>query len=403
MADDGDIMKRLLVKSILKIYHFIFFILGSLLPKNKKLIIFESFLGKQFSDNPRAIFEYMCEHCPDYDMYWSVDRRYLGVFEQHTDVQYVQRFTLKWLFLMTRSKYWITNSRLPLWIPKPKKTIYLQTWHGTPLKKLATDIEEVHMPGINTLQYKGEFLKEARKWDYLISPNAYSTKIFQRAFQFKGTIIESGYPRNDFLINANDERTIFILKEKLNIPLNKKVILYAPTWRDNQYHSKGKYAFNLQLDLDYFKKELGDDYVVLLRLHYLVSERLNLKEHADFVVDYSYHEDIRDLYLVSDLLITDYSSVFFDYANLKRPMLFYVPDIDDYRDNIRGFYFDFESSAPGPLMRTTEDLIYFIKKVEQNRGFPTQSMEEFYKKICYLEDGNASMRVVKEVLGLNNK
>src|SRR5699024_10375081 len=151
--------------------------------------------------------------------------------------------------------------------------------------------------------------------------------------------------------------TISQIKKASNLPVDKKVVLYAPTWRDNQFYTKGKYKFDLQMDLGRLKKELGNDYIIVLRLHYLVAENLDLTGYENFVYDFSYHEDIRELYLIADMLITDYSSVFFDYANLRRPMLFYVYDIEDYRDNLRGFYFDFESKAPGLLVKTTEEII----------------------------------------------
>lgn len=379
-----------------KMYQNIFYLLGKLLPVRDNLIIFESFLGKQYSDSPRALYEYIKEHYSNYDMYWSVDREHLKYFE-NLDVKHVRRFSVKWLLLMTRSKYWVTNSRLPLWIPKPKGTIYIQTWHGTPLKRLAADMDEVHMPGTNTVKYKRNFTREAAKWDYLVSPNAYSTEIFKRAFQFDKTMIESGYPRNDFLINDNNDKTIENLKKVNNLPEDKKIILYAPTWRDNQFYAKGKYKFDLQFDLDRLRDELGDNYIIVLRLHYLVAENIDLTGYEGFVFDFSYHDDIRELYLIADLLITDYSSVFFDYANLKRPMLFYVYDIEDYRDNLRGFYFDFESKAPGPLVKTTEEIISEINKIDQNGFMPSEVTEAFYKKFCYLEDGCASERVVKEI------
>src|SRR5699024_8605774 len=204
------------------------------------------------------------------------------------------------------------------------------------------DMDEVHMPGTNTEQYKRNFLAESSKWDYLISPNSYSTEIFQRAFQFNKTMLETGHPRNDYLITANEPKEIERLKKQIGLPLDKKIILYAPTWRDNQFYGRGRYKFELQLELDKMRENFGDEYIILLRMHYLVAEHLNIEEYKEFVYDLSLHEDIRELYLISDVLITDYSSVFFDYANLKRPILFYVYDIEEYRDTLRGFYVDFE-------------------------------------------------------------
>ncbi|WAA12129.1 CDP-glycerol glycerophosphotransferase family protein [Fervidibacillus halotolerans] len=380
-----------------KMYKFVFQLVG-LFPANKKLIMFESFLGKQYSCNPRAIYEYIKTHYPSYQLYWSVDKRYIGNFEGK-ELKIAKRFSVKWLFLMATAKYWISNSRLPLWIPKPKHTIYLQTWHGTPLKRLAMDMEEVHMPGTNTEKYKKNFYKESRNWDYLISPNAYSSEIFRRAFRFEKEMIESGYPRNDFLYKGNHEQTIKDLKTRFQIPLDRKVILYAPTWRDDQFYSRGKYKFELQLDLNRMREELGKEYIILLRLHYLVAENLDLSGYEGFVYDFSNHEDIRELYVISDLLITDYSSVFFDYANLKRPMIFFVYDIEDYRDRLRGFYFDFEKKAPGPLVKTTEEVIGEIRKLEQNGSALPPNFDEFYERFCAWEDGEASKRVAEKILG----
>lgn len=389
-------MKTTIKQGLLKFYKLAFHFLGVVIPKDPKLIIFESFLGKQYSDNPRAIYEFMLNQQHDWKMYWSIDRRYTSSFIGK-DLSVVCRFSLKWLFLMTRAGYWVTNSRLPLWIPKPKHTIYLQTWHGTPLKKLAGDMDEVHMPETDTEQYKQNFYKSSSKWDYLVSPNAYSTEIFKRAFKFPGKVIESGYPRNDYLVDNNNPERIDNIKKRCGLPRDKKIILYAPTWRDNQFYAKGQYKFNLQLDLERMQEELGEEFIIILKLHYLVAEDLKLSAYKGFSFDFSGYEDIRDLYLVADLLITDYSSVFFDFANLNRPMLFYVYDLDDYRDYLRGFYFDLENKAPGPLVTSTENVIKKILDIK-NAGFkPSNAADAFNKRFCYLEDGHASERVVQEV------
>lgn len=371
-------------------------LLGVLYPK-KNLIMFESFFGRQYSCNPRAIYEYLLEHHPHYEMCWSVDKRFVDVFEER-GIPYAVRFTLKWFVLMFRARYWVSNSRLPLGIfPKPNHTIYLQTWHGTPLKRLVADMEEVHMPYTNTKRYKRNFFRESRNWDFLVSPNAYSTKIFRRAFRYDRTIIESGYPRNDYLYTHNNEKTITALKEKYGIPKDKKVILYAPTWRDDQAYFIGKYKFDLDVDLRKLQKALADDYVILLRMHYLVMEQFDLAPFAGFAYDFSNKGDIRDFYLISDLLVTDYSSAFFDYANLKRPIIFYVYDMETYRDKLRGFYFDLEKEAPGPLVRTTEALIDAVRDAEARHFQVPEKFEEFYRRFCYLEKGESTRRVVEAV------
>lgn len=373
------------------------FKLLSLLPKKSNTIIFESFHGKQYSDNPRAIYEYIINNDLGYKVYWSVDRRYEHVFEGR-GVLYLKRFSLKWFILMARAEYWVVNTRLPLWLPKPNHTKYVQTWHGTPLKRLAMDMEDVHMPNTNIEKYKRNFLKESSKWDYLLSPNQYSTNIFKRAFGFHGEVVETGYPRNDFLTNSNELNTINEIKSKCGVPNDKKVILYAPTWRDNQYYSVGRYKFKLELDLKQMEQELGDDYVIILRLHYLIAEQMDLSEYNQFIINLSNHEDIRELYLISDMLITDYSSVFFDYAILKRPIIFFTYDLEEYQDVLRGFYLDLEEDAPGPVVRTTEQVIQEIIELSHNPAKTDHYLSDFHHRFCYLEDGNASKRVIESVL-----
>ncbi|PKR77783.1 CDP-glycerol--glycerophosphate glycerophosphotransferase [Halalkalibacillus sediminis] len=380
-------------KRALKYFKLVFKTVGKL-PKKKDLVVFESFHGKQYSDSPRAIYEYMREYNKEAILIWSVDRRSLKLFEE-LGLPHVRRFSIKWFLTMPRAKYWVNNVRLPNWLPKPNDTIYVQTWHGTPLKRLGIDIEEVHMPGTNTDKYKRNFTNESKNWNYLISPNRYSTEIFKRAFDYSGKVIESGYPRNDFLSNHTDQ-DIYEIKSNLGIFEDKKVILYAPTWRDDQFYSKGKYRFDIKLDLSLLQKELGNDYVVLLRMHYLIAENLDLADFEGFAFDVSKHLDIRELFVISDLLITDYSSVFFDFANLRRPILFYVYDLERYENTLRGFYFDFKNEAPGPLTMTTRETIDAIKGYEAN-GFELEThFEEFYKRFCYLEDGKATERVVQE-------
>ncbi|WP_020006120.1 CDP-glycerol glycerophosphotransferase family protein [Salinicoccus albus] len=388
---------KFIKKTAFRIYRILFWLCGKTLGTDPRLIMFESFLGRQYSDNPRALYEYMARHHPEYKLLWSADGSSTAIFRHH-GVPCVKRFSPAWMFHMNRAALWITNSRLPLWIPKPRGTTYLQTWHGTPLKKLGTDITTVHMPGTDTQKYKQNFTTEAAKWDYLISPNRYSTDIFRRAFGFNGKILETGYPRNDFLSTGNDINTIITLKKRLGLPLDKKIILYAPTWRDDSFHAKGRYRFDLQFDTERMFEALGDDYIIILKLHYLVAEQLDLSPYDGFLHDVSKHEDIRELYVMADILITDYSSVFFDYANLGRPMIFYVYDIDNYRDKLRGFYLDFEEKAPGPLVKTTEGLIRAIKTSDPQNFNRTYDIDGFRERFCDLEDGRASQRVSEEII-----
>ncbi|HCX63924.1 MAG TPA: CDP-glycerol glycerophosphotransferase family protein, partial [Eubacteriaceae bacterium] len=362
---------------------------------NPRKAIFESYGGRQYSCHPRAIYEYIQEHHPDMDCVWSVEPSEASTFKK-MGIPYVKRFSPAWFFAMAKSKYWITNTRFPLWVEKPADTVYLQTWHGTPLKKLGMDIEEVFMPGTTTFQYKRNFYRESRNWDYLISPNRFSTNVFSRAYGLdREKIIESGSPRNDFLVNNKNNQTILEkIKRKRNLPTDKKIILYAPTWRDDEYFSKAKYRYNAALDLNKLKNALKDEYIVLLRMHYLVADNVDLTGVEDFAYNVS-DGDITELYLISDLLITDYSSVYFDYAVLNRPMVFFMYDIDDYRDRLRGFYFDVTKHVPGPIVKDNDRLIEAI----QNKDADNEKQKRFYQNFCALEDGNATKRVVEQIIG----
>ena len=187
------------------------------------------------------------------------------------------------------------------------------------------------------------------------------------------------------------------LKKKVGIPLDKKVILYAPTWRDDEYYGNGAYKFQLKLNLEQMRKELGDEYVIILRTHYYIADVLDLTGLDGFAFNLSKYDDITEIYLMSDILITDYSSVFFDFANLKRPVLFYTYDIEKYKNQLRGFYIDMNTEVPGPLLYTSEEVVDAILNIDQINEEYKERYEEFYKRFCCYDDGNASKHIAEEV------
>jgi CDP-glycerol:poly(glycerophosphate) glycerophosphotransferase (EC 2.7.8.12) len=213
-------------------------------------------------------------------------------------------------------------------------------------------------------------------------------------------MLEYGYPRNDLMYHPEKEKIASEIKRKLHIPEGKKTILYAPTWRDDEYYGRGEYKFTLKLDLKLLKKELGNDYIVLLRTHYFIADKLDVTGLEDFVVNVSNYDDITELYLISDILITDYSSVFFDYANLRRPILFYTYDLEKYRDMLRGFYLDIEKDLPGPLLFTDEEVVEAIKNIDVISARYKEKYDEFYEKFCSLENGHAAENVARRVFNL---
>ena len=203
--------------------------------------------------------------------------------------------------------------------------------------------------------------------------------------------MEIGYPRNDFLINHTQE-DIRMIKEKLEIPEDKKVILYAPTWRDNQHEAGTGFTYDLNVDFDALRQELGDEYVILFRVHYLVASKFSFDDYEGFIYNVSNYDDINHLYLIADLLITDYSSVFFDYGILKKPMLFYMYDLEDYKDSIRGFYFGIDK-LPGKIITKEEELPDAIRDSIDNFVYDDK-YREFNETFSKREDGQASKRFV---------
>jgi len=361
-------------------------------PINEKQIIFISFRGDYYTDSPKYLYQYLYEnHKDDFDFVWVVNDKNIKI---PGNPKRVERFSLNYYRELAKSKYWVINGRQAARLRKREEQVIISTWHGTPLKKLGLDMDNVYTEDPNI---KKSYVKVARAWDYLISPNRFTTNVYKSAFAFdEGEIIESGYPRNDILYNA-DEEFIKNIKSRLKIPADKKVILYAPTWRDDEFIDTGKVKFKLKLELDKMKDALGDEYIVLIRTHYFISNNLDLSDMEDFAFDVSEYDDIAELYLSSDILITDYSSVFFDFANLKKPILFYTYDLDKYANVLRGFYLDVNEDLPGPLLFTTEEVIESILNIDSLNEEYSQKYEEFYDRFCSFEDGNASKRIVERI------
>lgn len=362
-------------------------------PIKEKMILFETFFGRNYSDSPKYIFEYISQqYSGEYECIWVLNKK--------TKLPYpakqVKRFSLRYYYYMARSKYFVYNVRQPKSFIKRKGTVFLETWHGTPLKRLVFD--QVEVSGASPL-YKEQVYNQSRSWDYLIAPNQFSSDIFRSCFMYDKEMLETGYPRNDILHLPEDERERQVgeIKNNLGIPLDKKVILYAPTWRDDEFFDKGQYRFTLQLDLARMQETLGDEYVVVLRTHYFIVNVLDLSAYQGFVFNASTYDDIAHLYLIADLMITDYSSVFFDYANLRRPILFFMYDIEKYRDALRGFYIDIEEELPGPILMTSDEVIATVQNLPQVEQTYEEKYRVFYEKYCGWENGTSTKQVVETV------
>ncbi|RIN93000.1 glycosyltransferase, partial [Mammaliicoccus sciuri] len=261
------------------------------------LIVFETFGGKNYSDSPKYIYEYMLKNYPDYKYVWILKNP--SKSEIPGNPLKIKKGSLEYYKAYSKAKVWVNNARLPLTLSKKENQKYIQTWHGTPLKRLANDMKVVRMPGTTTPQYKRNFHMETSRWDYLVSPNHYSSEIFESAFWMdEERVLEIGYPRNDLLVtHANDEEFISKIRENVNIPEGKKVLMYAPTWRDDEFIKKGQYLFELKINLENLYESIGDEYVILLRMHYLISNAIDLSGYENFAIDVADYDDMSELYL----------------------------------------------------------------------------------------------------------
>lgn len=361
-------------------------------PIKENVIMFESFFGKSYSDSPKYLYEYIAKNYPGkYELVF--------VLNNDTELPYggkkVRRFSKEYAHYLATAKYLMFNVRQPLWFKKREGQVFVETWHGTPLKKLVFDQEDVMSA---SPRYKIQFYRQRQEWDYLVSANEFSTKTFRSCFMYEGEMLDEGYPRNDILYDENKDQIAAELRAKLGIPQDKKTILYAPTWRDDESYGSGQYKFTLALDLQRLKEEFGDEYVILLRTHYYIADKIDVTGLEDFVYNLSDYNDIAEIYLISDICITDYSSVFFDYANLRRPILFYTYDLDRYRDQLRGFYISIEDEVPGPLLLTNDDVVEAIRNIDQITEEYKEKYDVFYDRFCEYDDGFASKRIVERVL-----
>ena len=364
---------------------------------DERVVFFESFQGRNYSCSPKAMFEEMRDsgEYNDYEFIWSfrnvhrpgkILQKLVGS-EKGPKISIVKYETFSYYKALAKAKYWVLNSNTRKFLKPTEKQVYIQTWHGTPLKKIGLDV-----PGSDL-----DYAHEGEKFSYMVSPSKYCSEKLVSAFGLQGRediVLETGYPRNDALFTFDEAKINSILRE-LDVPRGKKIILYAPTFRDNKHSEVSGYENASGLDFDKLKEQIGDEYIILFRAHYFVAKNMDFEKYKDFVIDVSDYEDVNDLYIISDMLITDYSSVFFDYANLKRPIIFYMYDYEDYKANARDFYLD-QNELPGPITKTQDEL---VKEIEETRFFiPDARYSMFNQKFNHLDGINCGIEVAKKVI-----
>jgi CDP-glycerol glycerophosphotransferase len=343
-------------------------------------IFFESYYGQNASSNPRGIDRAVATLLPTATRNWSVVDASVEVPDGAVAI--IEGSTAWWQ-ARASSRALVVNDWLRKRFRKRRGQTVLQTWHGTPLKQLALDRPRVGLRA--TLATR----REKSYWSIMLAQNQFSADVFRSAYAFRGPIWQEGYPRDDIL--RTDDRTIHAaaVRKRLGIAESVTVILYAPTWRDDR---PGKVD---HLDVARFAGQLGKRYVTMIRGHSR-SLQPGAEIVAEGVLDVTSYPDISDLFLIADALITDYSSVMFDFSVTGKPIYFFTPDLAHYRDDLRGFYFDLLADAPGPVLGDPDELVRAIQSPKPSE-FATR-YEAWQAKYNPRDDGGAGERVVRRML-----
>ncbi|SDH50534.1 CDP-glycerol glycerophosphotransferase [Sinosporangium album] len=351
-------------------------------PPRPDLALFEADCGKGYTGNPRYIYEEMRRRELPVRAVWSVAKRRAAF---PPEVTLVRRMSWRYIWMLARAGIWVDSHNLPLDFPKPRGTRYLQTWHGQGIKTVGFDAPDLRsdMDGPRTA-----WRASVARWDALVSPGAEFERVFLPANGYEGPVLRFGSPRCDVLVRG-DEEAARRVRERLEIPTGARVLLYAPTYRD-QLKRSGR---SVRADLARMAERLAGEWVVLLRTHpverYRVPEQLR-----HFVRPAGSYPEVNDLMLASDALLTDYSSIMCDYAITGRPMLFLIDDWDEFRLVGRGVYHDLPSIAPGPCVTTTEEVVEALGDLGRVGADYAERYRSFRGLWCAEERGHAAERVV---------
>ncbi|MGK5683500.1 CDP-glycerol glycerophosphotransferase family protein [Actinoplanes sp. URMC 104] len=346
-------------------------------------------VGGGYSDSPRALYEHLVATGHPAEQVWLAAPRRRHQFPPGTAT--VEFGSGQSIAELESADVVVASTHIELeWTKAPGAT-YLQTWHGTPLKHIHFD--SLWAPPGRV----ADLTRDVRRWDHLLSPNRPSTEVLRGAFGFTGEVAETGYPRNDVLLGPHRDDIRAEVRRGLGIPDDATVVLYTPTWRDDVLDAQGRQDFSLQLDPDDFTRRLGPGHYLLVRTHFLVTAELPPID-GPRVRDVSAYPEVSHLYLAADAMVTDYSSTMFDFAVTGKPMLFFTYDLADYRDRLRGFYFDFTAQAPGPLLHTSAEVVDALADLPAVRARHAEAYARFRRTYCHLDDGHAAQRVAARFL-----
>ncbi|MBT2423577.1 bifunctional glycosyltransferase family 2 protein/CDP-glycerol:glycerophosphate glycerophosphotransferase [Streptomyces sp. ISL-22] len=354
-------------------------------PLDQNLAVYCAYWGRGYVCNPAAIHAKARELAPHIRSVFLVEPD--AVDSMPKGVEYAVIGSRAYWDVLARAKYLINNANFADAVVKREGSVHLSTQHGTPLKKMGADQATYPVVAAATGSF-ARLLARVDRWDYNLSSNRHSTQMWERAFPAEHETLEYGYPRNDVYYTATAADVARVRRE-LGVPEGKKALLYAPTHRD---HATG---FETGLDLQALCEEIGDEYVVLLRAHYFYDQ--GTARGSGRIIDVTGHRCAEDVCLAADALITDYSSIMFDYANLDRPIVVYADDWDVYRE-LRGVYFDLMENAPGRVARTPQELAAVIRDGSYADEEARALRAAFRERFCQFDDGRAAERVVRRVL-----
>ncbi|MGW0879635.1 CDP-glycerol glycerophosphotransferase family protein [Streptomyces sp. NPDC002671] len=357
-------------------------------PVNPNLAVFSAYWDRGVSCNPAAIAAKLAELAPHIHPVWVVGKENAALLPPGTD--HVIPGTRRYWEILATAKYLTNNVNFPNGIIKRPDAIHLQTHHGTPLKRMGLDQME-HPAAAQGLDFVA-LLARVDKWDYSVSANSHSTRMWERAYPARFTSLDYGYPRNDVFYSAT-AADVRAARERLGIAPGKKAVLYAPTHRDYEA------GFTPRLDLAALADRLGEDTVLLVRAHYFYggsAAPLSGLRRSGRLVDVSSYDPVEELCLAADALVTDYSSIMFDYANLNRPIIVYADDWETY-STTRGVYFDLPAEAPGQVARTQEELAEIFTSGAWRDECAAKNLAAFRRRFCEYDDGRAAERIVRRV------
>ncbi|MCA2227926.1 CDP-glycerol glycerophosphotransferase family protein [Nonomuraea aurantiaca] len=335
--------------------------------------------GRLYADSVRAIYEERVRRGDDREHIWIVKD---GAFTPPPGTTSVRAGSREHHAALARSRFIVTNAFLPVWFRSREDQVVLQTWNGTPAKRIGND--QPHMTRDPRPPIWHRQAAEVRGWDVLLSQSPWATPVLRRAFGYQGEILESGLPRNDVLTSPDRDSLAAAVRERLGLAEGKRVVLYAPTWRD--YDRKNAMV---KLDLAKAREALGADHELLVRAHPMQA----MPAVPDIAHDVTTYPDMADLLLVTDVLVTDYSSVMFDFAATGRPIVFYGYDLTKYSSK-RGLYIDLPEQAPGPVLSTSAEVIDALRSIDSVAAAHADRYDAFRATFAPRDDGKATARVV---------